>query len=175
MDPNFKRKRMGVILLAGIAVLAFIAVLIATGSGPEPEPVTQEQGSSQNAETPITNPVSPTANPETAASRKVTIDYLTSYGITTQQITSLQKALYTFAQPRKYDMRNIMTDSGSIKHNFPATPDQNHTYDFPVSFGDNTFQANLEVIGIYRVRLILKDPSNGKQIYDSGVVNGSSV
>ncbi len=173
MDQNFKRKRTGVILIAGIAVIAFIFILMLTSSSPKPD-TSADQPETTTATTPTTSPVPANSSPsDSQDAGKVTTDYLTSYGVTSQQLDALQEAIFKFAQSKGLNVRDATIDKSNIKHIPPAGSQDYHVYAFTLYLGDATYNAQMQAISVFRARLTLTNPQNNQQVFDSGVVSSA--
>jgi hypothetical protein len=102
----------------------------------------------------------------------VGIESLLNYGITDSQINDLEQGLFQYKQSAKI----ITLDTSSIKpvpHD-PSSADVSDVINFNVGIDNTSYRAKLVYFNLTAIHLYLYNPQTGNQIYDSGVIDGTS-
>lgn len=97
---------------------------------------------------------------------------------TTQQIDALQYGFYRFAGQKQLDIRDLFIKTDTAKEVTSAEASMNglYTTEFTFTFGERSYQAEVDRGFLSIVNLRVYDPkSNNRQIFSSGDINGSKL
>jgi hypothetical protein len=95
---------------------------------------------------------------------------LVDHGVSDSQITAMEQSFYTFAPTA----RTITVSTASIQVPVHQIDDDTFHILFTAKIDNIDYSAEIQYSGIDTLRLILTN-SQGKQVYDSGDVDGSTL
>lgn len=175
MNNDAQRRKIGYILLGGIALLIVVILSLQTFSSPQPK-----QDNGQSAEEPATNTNTNVAVEENELATDTGPDYsaLTEIGVSTRHIDGLQYGLYQYAQPKNINIKNSKVIEDSVAHTLPDDSKNRpyQTYDFQVKLDEaHTVKVQMHTRGLFKVRVIIFDSNTNTQVYDSGEFDPRNV
>ncbi len=102
-------------------------------------------------------------------------EVLLQHGMTSDQLTNLEKAFYQYSQINNLGIKQVSINPDTFTTGIlnQGTANQTNTADFNVVFDSKTtVHAQARYSGLDSAELFLTDSSSGKQLYDSGVLGG---
>ncbi|HVO86480.1 MAG TPA: hypothetical protein VMT23_01980 [Candidatus Binatia bacterium] len=178
---SVNRRRL-ILIVAGLTLLFLVVVAILAPRHPAKKPQTNPTNSVVDplSHKTVSNPsgVAPEhygSNPELPI--YLGFDKLLNYGLSSEQVFSLQVAFYNYTQTVSPPVTQVSVgvDTISTDHD-AADPNSPFFISFDVGFnGNKAGRAKVDYsdLELKSVRLYLTDNS-GKQVFDSGVVDGSA-